>query len=177
MNSLINFMTMIGVEKTLIIACGRLPMRDYIDISDDVSFFFLPDHMLLRYDACEKEQLQTAIDKCGCTQVVFLGMLDDEMKCRLTFQSTLHTLRAGLHFNTALLPKDGTVITTRLRIQALLEQHVATQCSYLMEYHFVGKKVRNGQLTVRGIVGTPEAENYSTVFCNGVRFNDFVSMN
>lgn len=177
MNSLINLMTVIGVGKTLIISCGNYAMRDLVEVSDDVALFFLPENMLRRYDVREKDQLQRIIDKCRCTQVVILGLLDDEMKCRLAFQSTLYTLRSGLLFKTALLPGDGHVLPTAIRNQALLEQHVAAQCGYLMDYHFVGKQVRNGLLSVRGIVGTSDGEPYKTVFCNGARFNDFVSMN
>ena len=177
MNDLINLMTEIGVDRTLIIACGQYVMYDYIEISDDVAVFVLPENMLRQYDTREKEQLQLILDKHGCTQLVILGLLDEEMKCRLAFQSTLHSLRTGLRFKTALLPNDNSVITTARRYQALLEQHVATQCSYLMEYHFVRKQVKKGALTVRGIVRTSEAKSYRTVFHNGVRFNDFVSMN
>ena len=170
-------MTVIGVEKTLIIACGQYAMRDYIEITDHVALFFLPENMLRRYDVQEKDQLQSILDNGGCTQVVILGLLDEDMKCRLAFQSTLHSLRAGLQFKSALLPADAGVLDKHMRNKALLEQHVAAQCGYLMEYHFVGKKVKNGQLSVRGIAGSSEGENFKTVFCNGARFNDFVSMN
>jgi hypothetical protein len=177
MNDLINLMTVIGVDRTLIIACGQYAMYDYIEISDNVALFVLPDNMLRQYDSREKEQLQRILDKHRCTQVVILGLLDEEMKWQLAFQSNLHTLRAGLRFRDALLPKGDRVITTTMRYQTLLEQHVATQCSYLMEYHFVGKQVTKGALTVRGIIRTSDEKNYRTVFHNGVRYNDLVSMN
>src|SRR6188508_2665525 len=117
MNDLINLMTEIGVDRTLIIACGQYVMYDYIEISDDVAVFVLPENMLRQYDTHEKEQLQLILDKHGCTQVVILGLLDEEMKCRLAFQSTLHSLRTGLRFKTALLPNDNSVITTARRYQ------------------------------------------------------------
>jgi hypothetical protein len=177
MNDLINLMTVIGVDRTLIIACGQYLMYDYIEICDDVTLFVLPENMLRQYDSHEKEQLQLILDKHGCTQIIILALLDEDMKCQLAFQSSLHTLRAGLRFRNALLPNGDRVITEAMRYQVLLEQHVATQCSYLLDYHFVGKQVKKGVLTVRGIVRTSEAKNYRTVFHNGVRFNDLVSMN
>ena len=176
MNDLINLMTVVGVDRTLIITCGQYTMHDYIEISDNVTLFVLPENMLRRFDSREKDKLQLMIDAHGCTQVIILGVLDEEMKCRLDFQITLHTLRAGLRFKTAILPNDDSVITTATRYRMLLEQHVATQCSYLMEYHFVSKKVNKGALTVRGIVRTSEAKSYRTVFHNSVRCNDLVSM-
>jgi hypothetical protein len=177
MNSLIHLMTLIGVEKTLIIASGQYAAHDYVEISDDIIFFFLADHMISRSDAAEKERLRSTIARCGCTQVVFLGVLDEEMRCRLSFQSSYHTLRTGLHFKTSLLPKHAEAIRSTHLAHALLEQHVATQCGNLMDFAFIARRVRKGKLNVRGIVGTLDAEEYKTVFRNGVRYNDFVSMN
>ena len=178
MNSLINLMTVIGVEKTLIIACGQYAMSDYIEYTDDVSLFYLPNNILQRYDAREKARLQEAIDKCQCSQVVFLGLLDEETQRLLSVHNSLHSLRAGFCYNTKLLPVNvQPVISECLRMRALLEQHVETQCSYLMDFHFITHKVKTGKLSIRGVVGSPELNDCTTVFCNGVRFNDLVSMN
>ena len=178
MNShLSHFMTTIGVEKTLIIASGQYAMRDYVEISEDVAFFFLEDSLLNRSDATEKERLRATITKCGYTQLVFLGVLDEEMRCRLAFQSSYHSLRSGLNFKTTLLPRSAKPLNGLHLSYALLEQHVASQCGYLMEFRFIAKMVKRNQLNVRGIVGTLDPEEYKIVFNNGVRYNDFVSMN
>jgi hypothetical protein len=177
MNSLINLMTVIGVDKTLIIACGKYAMREYIALSDAVAFYFLSGNMLKVHDSGEKGELQAVIECSGCTQIVFLGLLDESMQTRLRRHVSLHSLRAGLRFETPLLPRNTDVLATHTRDQVLLEQHVSSQCSSLMEYHFIRERVAMGQLRVRGIVGTPEGENHRTVFKNGILYNDLVSMN
>ncbi|MGC3948040.1 MAG: hypothetical protein QM762_26620 [Chryseolinea sp.] len=177
MNSLINLMAMLGVQKTLIIAGGKFAENNYCEISDDVSLFFLPDNMLHRYDAREKARLQMIIEKSQCSQVIYIGMLDDEMKFLLSYNSALHSLRAGLLFKTPLLPQKQDGMDDQVRIAALLEQHVMTQCNHLMDFHFVREKIRKGELSVKGIVGTSDTEEFKVVFTNGVRFNDFASMN
>lgn len=168
---------MIGIKRTLIITCGQYGLSEAIEHSDDVSYFFLSRNMLQRYDIREKDRLQAAIEKSGCTQVMFLGVLDEEMQCLLDLHSSLHSLRSGLRFKTPLLPGEAEILRPQFRNRALLEQHVETQCGFLMGFHFIAGRVKNGTLSIFGVVGTPELHDCKTVFRNGVRFNDLVSMN
>lgn len=170
-------MTMIGVEKTLIIACGEYAMQDYSGMSEDVVVYCLAGQMLQRYDSRERDQLRAVIDACKCTQLIFLGALDEGMYARLDRNSALYPLRKGLCFDTHLLPKGAQTIPLKNRYRALLEQHVASQCAELMEYHFIRHNVQKGLMNVRGVVGTPYGEDHKTVFLNGVRCNDLISMN
>jgi carbonic anhydrase len=177
MNSLINLIGLVSVEKTLIITGGKYADSKYLGFLDEVSIFTLPDNLLHRYDPKQKARLQKAIEETKCTQIIFLGMLDLEMEHFLASSLSLHSVRAGLRFKTPLLPTNENGIEYHQRSFALLEQHVMTQCNHLMEFYFVKEKIKNGQLSVRGIVGTSNTDTFKTVFTNGIRFNDLPSMN
>ena len=170
-------MTTIGVEKTLIIACGNYAMQDYSQLSDDVIFYRLPEKMLQQFDSRERERLRDVIEASGCRQLILLGALDETMYSRLNHESAFHSLRKGLCFNTKLLPNGNQPLSGPLRFRALLEHHIASQCAQLMDYHFIKRNVAKRLLSVRGVVGTPYREDHKTVFLNGVRCNDLIAMN
>lgn len=177
MNSLINLMAIVGVRRTLIITNREYAESHFFDNTEDVAPFFLDDNMLHRYDELEMKRLQASIERSGCVQVVFLGILDDDMRKLLLHHTSLYAVRAGLNFKTPLLPNRNTIVEQHLYIHALLEQHVMTQCNHLMELHYIREKIRKGHLVVKGIAGSPNGEDFKTVFTNGVRFNDLVSSN
>ena len=43
-------MSMVGTEKTLIIACGEYGLNKYVECNDRIFIYALPDSMLQAYD-------------------------------------------------------------------------------------------------------------------------------
>ena len=170
-------MATVGVRRTLIITNRGYAESHFFDNSEEVAPFFLGDNMLHRYDDIEKERLQTSIELSGCSQVVFLGILDNDMRKVLLHHASLYAVRAGFTFKTPLLSGRSAITEPHLYLRALLEQHVMTQCNHLMEFHFIRERIKKGQLVVRGIAGSQDGEDFKTVFTNGVRFNDLGSSN
>lgn len=179
MNSLVNLMSMIGVQKTLIIACGDYSLNRYLEYNDRVFIYFLPDRMLRKHDALEKGRIQHFIESKECTQIVFVGTMDESLIARIKYSDAFQSLRAALRFNVKLWMRNtetGLLSSSRYN-QLLVELHVITQCNDLMDYYFIRERVEKKQLHVRGLVGELQEEYIKSIFYNGITYNDITSMN
>ncbi len=179
MDSLINLMSMIGLQKTLIIACGGSNLTKYLEFNDRVFIYFLPMARLLHQDYLEKSRIQHFVESKECRQIVFVGTANQFLVDRLLGDPSHQTLRSGLQFNVSpwLKEGEGNILPAYLKNQLLVELHVITQCKYLMEYYFIRERVERNELELRGIVAMMEEEYVKPVYQNGVIFNDIISMN
>lgn len=176
MKSIINLMTVIGGQGTLIITHGQSTAH-YLEIATGAATFVLPNDVLQRCSGRETEQLQTAIERSGCSQLIFFALLDEKMESKLQYSSALYAIRQDLQFKTRWLPASCDLMHSRTAIRATMQKYVVAQCERLMQYHFIQTRVRQRSLTVCGMIGVPHEPTPTTVFRNGVRFNDHISMN
>lgn len=179
MNSLVNLMSMIGVERTLIIACADYEPESYLEFDGRVFIYFLPARTLHGHDSFERERIRTIIEDMECTQVVFVGTMDASMRERIHNSNAMQSLRAALRFNLGnlLRNREHEIVPESRKDQLLLELHVITQCTLLMDYYFIRERTEKKQLTVRGIVAYVREEHLKPVFHNGIKYNDIISMN
>jgi hypothetical protein len=172
-------MSIIGVEKTLIIACGDYGLSRYLEYNDRVFIYFLPESMLQKHDALEKGRIQHSIESKECTQIVFVGSLDESLIARIKYSDAFQSLRAALRFNVKKWMRNaetGLLSSSRYN-QLLVELHVITQCHGLMEYYFIKDRVEKKQLHIRGLVAELHEEYVKSIFYNGITYNDTTSMN
>ena len=179
MNNLVNIMSMVGTEKTLIIACGEYGLNKYIEFNDRIFIYALPENMLQAYDPLEKGRIQYFIESRECRQVVIVGSVEDHLVRRLVGNESNSSPAASLKFNLKVFLRnhDVEVIPNALRDQILVEQHIISQCNLLMDYYFIRDRVKNKQLQIKGFVIDQTEENLKPIFCNGTIYNDIISMN
>ncbi|MEO5977690.1 MAG: hypothetical protein ABIS36_14385 [Chryseolinea sp.] len=179
MDSLINIMSVIGVQKTLIIACGDYGLHRYLENNDRVFVYFLPEKMLQKHDPLEKERIQHFVERKNCTQIVFVGTMDESLIARIKYSDTFQSLRASLKFNIKPWMRNhetGLLSSSRYN-QLLLELHVITQCNSLMEYYFIRERIEKKKFHIRGLVGDLQEEYIKSIFYNGITYNNITSMN
>ena len=179
MGSLVNLMSVIGVEKTLVIACGDYGLEKTIELNDSVFVHFLPDNMLQRHDYAEKGKIQNYIETKNCTQIVFVGTLGPTLVKSLLRGSSLRLLREAIKFDLQpiLMHKSKAILAPPVQDQMLVELHVISQCNTLLDYYFIRERVENRQLDIRGIVAGAEEQMLKTIYYNGFVYNDLLSMN
>lgn len=170
-------MSLIGAKKTLVIACGDYTMDSYLEYDQRVFIHFLPARMLQTHDLYEKERIRHLIQDMNCTQVVFVGTLDDTMRERINKSLSMQSLRAAVEFDSEDLIGGKNILSADMRDHVLLERHVITQCYQLMDYYFVRDSSGKKKISVRGIVADLSEDYMKTVFHNGISFNDSISMN
>lgn len=170
---------MIGVERTLIIACADYEPESYLEFDGRVFIYFLPARTLQGHDRFERERIQAIIEDMGCTQVIFVGTMDASMRDRIQNGDSMQSLRAAMRFNLGNLLKnrEHEIVPIDRKDQLLLELHVITQCNLLMDYYFIRQRTEKKQLTVRGIVADVRDEYLKAVFHNGIKYNDIISLN
>lgn len=171
---------MIGVEKTLIIAYGDFGLKKFLEFKEQVFICFLPGSELQQYDERETERIRHFIENKECKQVVFVGTMDQTMINKMHQADSLSGLRAALYFNQHMSIADDNgknIFSDAVWDQLMLERHVLTQCTRLMEYYFVRQRVERRELKVRGIVAALQEEQLKPIFCNGIKYNDIISMN
>jgi len=179
MNNLVNIMSMVGTEKTLIIACGEYGLNKYVECNDRIFIYTLPENMLQEYDPMEKSRIQYFIESRKCTQVVIVGSVEQHLIHRLIGNESKLSFAALLKFNLKvfLRHEDVEILPNALRDQVLVEQHVINQCNLLMDYYFIRDRVENKQLQLKGFLIDQTEENLKAIFCNGIIYNDIISMN
>ena len=178
MNSIGNLIATVGDEKTLLIVCGEFAPNRSLEVSDSIFIYFLPENMLHQHDYYEKGRIQHLIDSKQCTQVIFLGTLERNLIESFEQDAVYNELRSILKFNLSIFLRNQAeaIISSPLRDQLLTEQHVIAQCSMLMDFYFIKDRVNQKQLTVIGLI-TDRTDQFKRIFCNGIIYNDIISMN
>ena len=179
MNNLVNILSMVGTEKTLIIACGEYGLNKYVECNDRIVTYALPDGMLQAYDPLEKGRIQYFIESNKCTQVIIVGSVEEHLVRRLIGNESNLSPAALLKFNLKvfLRNRDVAVLPNALRDHILVEQHIISQCNLLLDYYFIRDRVENKQLQIKGFVIDQTEENLKPIFRNGIIYNDIISMN
>jgi len=179
MNNLVNILSMVGTEKTLIIACGEYGLNKYVECNDRIVTYALPDGMLQAYDPLEKGRIQYFIESNKCTQVIIVGSVEEHLVRRLIGNESNLSPAALLKFNLKvfLRNRDVAVLPNALRDHILVEQHIISQCNLLLDYYFIRDRVENKQLQIKGFVIDQTEENLKPIFSNGIIYNDIISMN
>ena len=77
-------MSMVGTEKTLIIACGEYGLNKHVEFNDRIFIYALSDSMLQSHDPLEKGQIQYFIESKECTQVIIVGSVE-RTSCRPSY--------------------------------------------------------------------------------------------
>ena len=172
-------MSMVGTEKTLIIACGEYGLNKYIEFNDRIFIYALPENMLQAHDPLEKGRIQYFIESRGCRQVVVVGSVEEHLVQRLIGNESNLSPAALLKFNLTvfLRNRDVKVLPNALRDQILVEQHIISQCNLLLDYYFIRDPVENKQLQIKGLVIDQTEGNLKPIFRNGIIYNDVISMN
>lgn len=170
---------MIGVERTLIIACADYEPESYLEFDGRVFIYFLPARTLHGHDRFERERIRAIIEDMECTQVVFVGTMDASMRERIRNSDAMQSLRAAMRFNFGNLLRghEHEIVPEHTKDRMLLELHVITQCNMLMDYYFIRERTDKKQFTVRGIVAYMRDGYLKPVFHKGIRYNDIISMN
>jgi carbonic anhydrase len=179
MNNLVNIMSMVGTEKTLIIACGEYGLNKYVECNDRIFIYALPENTLQEYDPLEKGRIQYFVESRACTQVVIVGSVEKHLVQRLISNESNRSPAALLKFNLKvfLRKRDVEILPNWLRNQILVEQHIINQCNLLMDYFFIRDRVENKQLQIKGFVIDQKEENLKPIFNNRIIYNDIISMN
>lgn len=179
MNHLVNLMSKVGSDKTLIIACGEYGLNKHIEFNDRIFIYALSESMLHNHDPLEKGWIQYYIESKKCTQVVIVGSIQEHLINRLVRNESLVSPAASLKFNMKvfLRNQDREILPTTLRDQMLVELHVINQCKMLMDYYFIDDRVKRSRLQIRGFVTENPEVHLKEIFCNGVIYNDIISMN
>jgi hypothetical protein len=179
MNNLVNLMSMVGVEKTLIIACGEYGLNKQIEFKDRIFIYVLSESMLQNQNPLEKGRIQYYIESKECKQVIIVGSVEQNLIGRIIQNESDQSPFASLKFNLAIFLRNQNkaIVPTVLRDQMLIELHVTAQCAMLMDYYFVRERIENSELQVRGFVTEPGEENLKPIFCNGTIYNTIISMN
>ena len=172
-------MAMAGTEKTLIIAFGEYGLNKHVEVDDRIFIFALPDSMLQNHDPLEKGQIQYFIESKECTQVVIVGSIEQHLVDRLMRCESIQSPAASLKFNVKAFLKnqDREILPGVLRDQILVEQHIISQCNLLIDYYFIRERVENKRLQIKGFVIEQTEEQLKPIFCNGIIYNDIISMN
>lgn len=178
MNNLENIISMVGEEKTLIIACGEYGLSKLIRFTDNIFLYALPESMLHNHDPLEKGQIQSYVECVGCKQLVIVGGSGHQhLIQRLVTNKSNMSPAAALKFNMKvfLRNQDKEILSEPLRDQMLVELHIINQCSMLMDYYFIRERVDNSQLQIKGFV-IADTE-LIPIFHNGIIYNNIISMN
>lgn len=179
MNNLVNLMSMVGSDKTLIIACGEYGFSKHIELNDRIFILTLSESMLQNHDPLEKGRIQHFIDSRECTQVIIVGSLEQHLLERLLHDESIQSPIASMKFNLKIFLKNQNkqFLRETVRDQMLLELHIIKQCNLLMDYYFIRDRVENDRLQVRGFVTDFSDEHLKPIFCNGIIYNGIISMN
>jgi len=179
MNNLVNLMSMVGVEKTLIIACGEYGMNKHIEFNDRIFIYALSGNTLQAHDPMQKGTIQYYIESRECTQVILVGALDQDLVNHIAQNESDESPAAALKFNLQVFLRNQTnaILPTALQNQLLVELHVIKQCTLLFDYFFVRERVENARLQIRGFIAISKPEPLKQIFYNGITYNDIISMN
>ncbi|HEX6889702.1 MAG TPA: hypothetical protein VF141_03385 [Chryseolinea sp.] len=179
MNNLVNLMAMAGTEKTLVIAFGEYGLNKRVEFDDRIFIYALSDSRLQNHDPLEKGQIQYFIESKECTQVVIVGSIEQHLVDRLTRCESIQSPAASLKFNLKAFLKnqDKEILRVDLRDHILVEQHIINQCNLLLDYYFIRDRVERKQLQVKGFIVEQTEEQLKPIFCNGIVYNDIISMN
>ena len=179
MNNLVNFMSMVGTEKTLIIAFGEHGLNKHVDFDDRIFIYALSDSNLQNHDPLEKAQIQYFIESKECTQVVIVGSVEQHLVDRLKRCESIQSPAASLKFNinAFLKNKDKQIPSGALYDQILVEQHIISQCNLLIDYYFIRDRVENELIQIKGFIEEQTDEHLKLIFWNGIIYNDIISMN
>ena len=171
-------MSLAGAEKTLIISCGECGISKHIEFNDRIFIYALSESTLRNHDPLEKGRIQYYVESRECKQVVIVGSIQQHLIDRLIQNESLVSPAASLKFNLKVFLRDQQkeILPETLRDQMLVELHVISQCSLLMDYYFIHERVHTGQLHVRGVV-IEHDDNLKEIFYNGTIYNDIISMN
>ena len=172
-------MSMAGVEKTLIIACGEYGMNKHIEFNDRIFIYALSGNTLQTHDPMQKGTIQYYIESRDCKQVILVGSMDQDLINHISQNESDESPAAALKFNlqVVLRNQNKAILPTALNNQLLVELHVIKQCTSLMDYFFVRERVENNHLHVRGFIASSMAEPLKQIFYNGITHNDIISMN
>lgn len=179
MYSIGNLMAMIGAQKTLIIACDACGLSKFRVISDKVFIHVVSGSELQQHDPEEKERIQYFVENKRCSQVIFLGSIEQHIIDRILNGNAQSELSACIKFNTSVLlrNKASNILSLPLRDQMLTELTVISQCRILMDYYFIRSRVENKLLLIRGVIAETPTEQFKVLFQNGIVYNDMISMN
>ena len=179
MGGLVNLMSLIGVEKTLIIAFGHLGIDETVAFNESIFVYFMPDSALQRHDYAEKGKIQNCIESKNCTQIVLIGAHEPSLIKNLRQGASLKSLREAIKFDLypLLMHRTQTILTPTVQDQMLVELHVISQCNMLLDYYFIRERVESRQLDIRGIITATQDKRLKTIYYNGYVYNDLISMN
>jgi hypothetical protein len=172
-------MAVAGTEKTLIIAFGEYGVNKHVEFDDRIFIYALSDSRLQNHDPLEKGQIQYFIECKECTKVVIVGSIEQHLVDRLVRSESIQSPAAYLKFNLKAFLKnqDKEILRLDLRDQILVEQHIISQCNLLLDYYFIRDRVEHEQLCIKGFIVEQTEEHLKPIFCNGIIYNDIISMN
>lgn len=178
MNYLMNLKSHIGSEKTLVITGSGFNAERYSIFSDKVFVRNVPEG-IRPYEPQQQEMLQYHIDERGCSQIILVGVKNQMLMERMEKNDTLLSIPSALKFNLSVLlgNQSDQFLSDAIRHQMLFELHVISQCRLLLDYFFIKKKVESNELQVKGLVTELKSERLKSIFCNGIAFNDLLTLN
>ena len=172
-------MSMVGVEKTLIIACGEYGLNKHIEFNDRIFIYALSGNSLQAHDPMQKGTIQYYIESKDCRQVILVGSINQDLINHIAQSESDESAAAALKFNLQvfLRNQNKAILSTALNNQLLVELHVIRQCTLLLDYYFVHERVENAKLQIRGFIASSKPEPLKQIFYNGITYNDIISMN
>ena len=163
-------MSMVGAEKTLIIAFGEHGLNKHIEFDDRIFICTLSESRLQNYDPLEKGQIQYFIESKECTQVVIVSSVEPNLVDRLRRCESIQSPAASLKFNlnAFLKNKHKQILPGALYDQILVEQHIISQCNLLIDYYFIRDRVENELIQIKGFIEEQTDEHLKPIFWNGI---------
>jgi hypothetical protein len=177
-NLLMDLKQHIGSEKTLIISGTQFGGSKYL-LSETIIVHLVAGSRLQKFDLLERDMIQFYVDQQDCSQVLFVGSYDPALLKQLQEEESPQSLRSALKFNLTILlrHKYDRIVCQDIAAQMLIELNVINQCSLLMDYFFIKKKVEANTLQLKGLVTGMKAGPLKPVFYNGIVYNDILTSN
>lgn len=159
--------------------CQDFIIEDFASLGDKVFVHFTPESKLLQHDRELQEILKHYIEIIGCTQIIFIGYMDETIINSILDDHSLHSPQSALKFNLDVFLKNRrhSILEGIRRNQILMELSVIAQCKVLMDFYFIKPRIEKKQLQLKGVVFGNETSAHNSIFFNGIVYNDILSMN
>jgi hypothetical protein len=169
----------IGAEKTLVISGGGSEIEGKYASVDNVFLYNIPQGMLFRYDPHQHEMLVHHVCEKRCSQIIYVAPSEPSFLEYLENIDAPGSVHMALKFHLSVLLREheDSVIRPYIKHQMLLEIFAIEQCKLLMEYFFIGKKIDQGNLKLKGLVPQANSGIFKSVFLNGISYNDLLTLN
>jgi hypothetical protein len=179
MNKLFILLPFIGHEKTVLITGADFDITDTVEFHENVFVHYTKEGRLHRYNPHQQEMLRYYIEDKGCTQILFVGSIDDALIKKITGDNSIHSPSQALKFNLGALLNDKQefIVSDSIRTQLYIELNVIRQCKLLMDYYFVSPRVDKKLLDIKGVVVDMLGNKLKPICHNGIFYNDIISSN